>query len=244
MNRRTLLAGLLALPAGATARPRKATRMSIFTVSKDSPAQQIYQNAWGPGLLVNLSTEYPLYIGIGTTNVTASNATLPPGATMAVTGGLNIYASTLDKNITVSVQALPGVTSWTAAPSNLQLETASYIQAQTTDSPVILVSMPFNGRIWAVSLACTIVTDSGYTPARNQAYASVLTHLVPNPDVTLLIADVGISGPTQYANQALSIDLPGFYVEAGTEIELDINAGGGIAGATIEASATVVYSIP
>jgi hypothetical protein len=198
----------------------------------------------GPGSSTTLSAPVwasaavPLLVGIipGSASYAGGSLTISGPVTAEISGPV-------DANVTGTVEVSAGsVTIVEDAAATTGVASASALQYQTGASPVVLVTMPSAGRIWAVSLACTVNTDAGYTPARQQAHSAVV--IQSDPAVYLLVTDIGISGPTQEANQALSIQLPGLYVAAGTEIELDINSAAGIAGATIEASATVIYSIP
>lgn len=201
----------------------------------------------GPGASTTLTA--PVYASAATVpllvGIAPGGSSYSPGS-LTITGPVTATISgPVDANVSGTVEVSAGnVTIVENAAATTGVASASYIQAQPAASPVILVTMPAAGRIWAVSLACTVNTNASYAPGRQQAYAAVVVHLVPNPDVYLLVTDIGVSGPTQEANQALSIQLPGLYVQGGSFLELDINAGGAITNATIEASATVIYSIP
>lgn len=105
-------------------------------------------------------------------------------------------------------------------------------------SPYIIYTFPSPGKVWAasVSLSASLTGGSG----SEAVYARV--YIVGGR--TLAYCEVGLAGTIAYGCNGDSNGFPGFMVNQGTQIALDVNGGGGLTGGLVRAGGIFVGSIP
>lgn len=96
------------------------------------------------------------------------------------------------------------------------------------------------GRIWTVMLAYTVVSDATFTPTAKFA-ATITTGLGALP---LAVVELALGNVSHENSGVAVVQLPGLPLTGGDSLTLTINGGATVPGATQEASAVVLYSIP
>ena len=102
-------------------------------------------------------------------------------------------------------------------------------------------TFPGPGRIWAVSLAYTVSSQSTFAGGPVFLASFIQTVLSGLP---LAAVELSLSAALQNENGTGAPPIPGLPVVGGESLTLNINGGSAVPGVVQEASAFVLYSIP
>lgn len=198
-------------------------------------------------LLVNLDLATTIFYN-DNPGISTQSPQIPPLGHASFDGTADVYASTLNPALTVLVQVMPGVGSWSpgvtagTAPFVLGLKTASLVNQ--TASTFNFFVFPQAGRIWDCNLAFAASSNASYAGGLQSAYCQAGVFGGGGPNLAFTPCQLSLSAPSQSVAATASAQVPGFAAAKGQQLYLDLNAGVAITNALLSASVTVLYSIP